>query len=276
MKTCFISSVSRVNNLLHQQHRSWRRRIGLLTAAAFVCSFWYSAATHAAQIGFDFTGVVNSVNASKLPNSSGLNGEAFTGRLIYDLAPSSSQNYNLSDGVTTVYRFESPPTELSLTLDGVTYVAGSDGTGSNDLLVEVTNREAKDSLAYFGDNASQTIEGFPVRLTLSLNNGSPLLLPDTSLPQIAPNLADFAVRMLQLQVFNNGGYSVGLTGELTSITPVPEPAALWLAIAAIGGLGVWRWRARRHASAVCFALALAIPSTAWANLEVALAQIQIG
>ena len=78
--------------------------------------------------------------------------------------------------------------------------------------------------------------GFELFLFLRALNGAPFI--DTSLPP-SLNLADFPdMRRIDLAFQSNRG---AVIGEISTLSAVPLPAAIWLFISGSGGLGLLLW-----------------------------------
>jgi hypothetical protein len=176
-----------------------------------------------------------------LTEASGANGLAvgdpFTGTFSYSLEQLGTDVPSVQ---ATRYVFDS----YTLTLQGQTvFSTGGDVTIENN--------------GSFGDNFTLNVDpttpaaivtgsingavGFELFLFLRALNGVPFM--DTSLPP-SLNLADFPdMRRIDLVFQSNRG---SVIGEITNLSVVPLPAAIWLFILGLGGLSLFIWKGQER------------------------------
>jgi hypothetical protein len=229
-----------------------RFRASFLTLAITVSLLlWASIATTpamAANVQFDFTGVVTSVTDA-IGNSVSI-----------------SSQYNIQTGsvlTNGVYRVDhesattispnsySAPAKLSFTLGNLTVDMMpqniSPSAGSLAVSPASSGNESYVIITAFNNNANFLLGS----LAIELSGGDGTYL--TNLPQLPtgpPDLGSFTIKTFRLGLFTNNG--TDLQGTITgTIAPVPLPPAVILfgaGLVALIGLGAGNWRQRNRAA----------------------------
>jgi hypothetical protein len=197
----------------------------------------------AADVSFEFTATVTDVNAN-LTSMAGLVGQTGTGRVTYDSAPATSAYYTNSQ----IYGYEAPPASFEFTLDGNTYVAGAEAHTTvsaidADVQVEVGNDRMtwpqvplSDRIRYWGLWTGQTIDSYPFKMEIILNDQTSSLFNDTTLPTACPDLADFdgypTTQFVIMIEYADQSSTSGITCRVDTITCLsePEPHSLTLSL----------------------------------------------
>jgi hypothetical protein len=194
----------------------WSHRIILLlTVLNYLVLRW--TPLNASEVSFEFDATVTSSSFV-----TDLVGETGWGRIRYDT--------DQVGGFTGAgYYFETPPAEFTFHLSDMDFVAGSRSDGTTGVNFEIDlrndrvvliNNPPMDAVLYWANNISQTLNGSNVRMVLALHDSSASVLSDTSLPTSPPDLSDFDIYNLQLQLEQEPGTHVlGLSLSVDSIRP---------------------------------------------------------
>ena len=195
-----------------------------------------SSVVNAATISFDFTATVSFINTSELNSSSSLMGKTGSGHITYNTSPDLFGHFPAAG--SSSYGFEVPLAEFTFELDGMVFVAGSvpftpTTVTESDVVVDVRNDSPNgDMLVYWGNNITQTLEGFDTRMALVFVDATNTALTNSDLPLLAPNPELFGTTTrLEISISLSPGVSTsGLVLNLDSVTStvVPVPAAVWL------------------------------------------------
>ncbi len=169
-------------------------------------------------VSFEFDATVVSA-----PTNTALVGQTGKGHVTYD----TSQRILLGGGS---YGFESPPAEFTFDLGEISLVAGSKpNTAAQDLTIDlrndrvvIVNQPQMDAVFYWGDNISQKIDGFNIRMVLALHDSTGTVLDDVSVPSAPPSLSDFDTYNFQIQYEPTPGtWTLEMSLRVNSITPTP-------------------------------------------------------
>ena len=209
-----------------------RSKYNLLLTFAVAFVLLFSSVEHAsgATVTFEIGGALTEVYGP-----SGLVvGDLFTGTFSYSLGQTGTNVPLPGAGELTRYAFDS----YSLTIQGQTISA----TGGD---IGIYNIPGFDHFKLNGTSAgivTGSINGIPAsQLFLGLTNLTGNAFTNTSLPT-ALNLADFPdMRRIDLVFQSNRG---AVIGEITNLSGVPLPAAIWFFILGLGGLGLLKWKGR--------------------------------
>jgi hypothetical protein len=204
---------------------------GLL--AFIVCGFLYPEGPHAALLTYDFEGTVDNA-PSTYPFSSG---QIITGSFTYD---SSTADGTPADPVNGNYY--SVMTSLSFSLGS--YVGGTDGSGVSQIRL-VNNSPGTGFSDYWISLTTVTapnVNGASLQtIELLLQDPQALALTNKALGPITPFPA-WRTSIFQLAFRDSFNSSSVVEGHLTSLAPVPLPAA---AILFPSGLGLLAFAFRR-------------------------------
>jgi len=150
--------------------------------------------------------------------------EAITGTVQFDTTSTAYQTGPYGSGSYAYYR----PIGGSFVIHGLTYGFNSNGA------ISVIN-SSSDSISFFQSNPTGPATGgyTPSYLALSFDGAN--IVPNTGLPQTATPFTAASSRYFQL--WFNGGYTQGLTGSVSVMSVVPEPATWLLMLTGFGLVG---------------------------------------
>jgi hypothetical protein len=207
--------------------------IGARLVAMLAVATAFSA--RAQTISFNFSGTIQSVNDpnSVLPNDITV-GLPFSGTLTYDT--SLVQDFVQADPNNGVYRFEGA---------AANHFSMNVGFGSHTLTVNPSPSLPNYIQAFLGsshvldhgarefllDGANPPGNLVDWSANLRLDDSTATALPSDALPTSVPLLSDFTMTQFLFDA-SNGPDTFLVTGGVTSITPVPEPAAFGAIVAA--------------------------------------------
>jgi hypothetical protein len=236
----------------HSGSISTRQPSGRLLVAAVLGA---AAAFSAHGAVFSFTGTVFGIlDTGTFLADSIQAGQALSGTISY--SPANVTDVFLGDPNNGVYRFTGAALgEFSMTVNlvtpGQTYVFTSVVTPVNQFNnIQVMNPVGSSHLiTYTAGDPLLDAAALPAThngslMSLDLYDSTQTALVSDAVPTIAPSLASFDNVTWNLFGYDTGGVQVyGLSANITSITPVPEPGE-WALIAG-GGLGVFALMRRR-------------------------------
>lgn len=196
-----------------------------------VFTFWLNALSTFSQIvSFDFSGIVTSKDDPTNFLETGFTaGSIFTGNVTFDTAAASTDFYP-DDPLLGLYA-------ISTTFNLTMYANGHTILGTYGLITvePVTNELGSSHLnysstikSYDGTNVPAEFTAFGYGLAFTRNN-SPFSLTNDVLPMLSPNLSDADVSTIAIYAQNGiTGMEFFVYGDITQISPVPEPSTVGL------------------------------------------------
>jgi hypothetical protein len=206
-------------------------KYNVLFALAFVFLLASSIGEQAsgATITFEIGGTLTEVYGP-----SGLMvGDPFIGTFSYFLGQTGTNVPIIGSGELTRYVFDS----YSLTVQGQTISA----TGGDIGIYNIPGFDHFKLNDTSAGTVAGTINGIPAsQLFLALTSLSGNVFTNTALPTTL-NLADFPdLRRIDIAFSDGSNANGSAIGEITKVSVVPVPAAMWLFISGVGGLALFR------------------------------------
>jgi len=210
----------------------------VIITIGLVATLFPFTSLQAEQIKIGFTGQVDYVGDSyNLLGNSVHQGDAITGFYIYDSATLDSEP-SIYDGV---YEYKSTPYGILLTIGGLTFQTDLTNV---DFVISVENNYYGELHDYYGVTSYNNLQlnnGVSIdRLHWQLDDYPGNALSSDALPTIPPDLSQWQYNDLSISggmyPFPPSGEKTlfGISGHITSVWPIPEPASLLLF--GLGGL----------------------------------------
>ncbi|HHO58779.1 MAG TPA: hypothetical protein ENJ64_00955 [Thiotrichales bacterium] len=216
----------------------------LQVVALLVFLFW-STATAAAAVSFTGT-LLNIEIDTGLSSYSGIGaGESFSGTFFYGDSSAEAGNIVTAPPFSADYRFTAPAFGGTLTVGGgVTSATESElGIGNDDDMGDdavVLNKlygAGATTAVTLADTWSVSATGNNRLFGIALYSLDTSLFPDTGFQAIPPALQAMDFTLFFLAEMNAAGTPIYIaTGKVTTLSPVPVPAAVYLFIT--GGIGL--------------------------------------
>jgi hypothetical protein len=203
------------------------------------------AGADAQTVSFTFSGTLYSVDdpATLLPGDI-VEGTPFSGTVTYDIA--NVTDHNIGNPNVGAYWFQgAAQNDFAMTVmigsHTISYVAAPSLPNYVEVVYSSYHGLSYSARYPLLDGATPPGILGDWDLSLSLNDGSGTALNSTAIPSFVPSLASFNSAQLYFTAYN-GSDAYALYGDVTTLTPVPEPATA--SLICIGAAGVCV--ARRH------------------------------
>jgi hypothetical protein len=202
------------------------------------------AGADAQTVSFTFSGTITFVDdAGTLLPGDIVVGTPFSGTVTYDIA--NVVDHNPGSSTVGVYWFQgAAQNDFAMTVALGSHTISYDAAPALPNAIEVyyDSYHELNYLARFplldGATPPGTIGDWGVSVTLDDNSAT--VLSSDAIPSSAPSLGNFGSDQFLFRAYN-GSDTYSLYGDITTLTPVPEPAtASLIAIGVLGGLVVRR------------------------------------